>query len=127
MLRRLKVDIGKLVEDNILPIIPKKDFKNESTFIDREMAGGQIVKVLEDECVKQGLNNKQIQKKVFGSEKYERSIKYGINDKNLKGNYSVKNNNLPFCFRWDIGNPTYGDPPGEERLESGIQIILYCI
>jgi len=119
MLRRLKVDIEQLVEDNILPLIPKKDFKNGSTFIDREMAGGQIVKVLEDECMKQGLNNEQIKKKVFGSEKYERSIKYGINDKNLKGNYSVKNNNLSFCFSWDIGNPTYGDAPGEERLESG--------
>jgi hypothetical protein len=119
MLRRLKVDIEDLVKDHILPIIPKKDFKNCSTFIDREMAGGQIVKVLESECVKQGLNNKQIKKKVFGSERYERSIKYAINDKNLKGNYSVTNNNKTIHFEWDIGNPSYGDAPGEERLESG--------
>jgi hypothetical protein len=47
MLKRLKVDIGDLVKDNVLPIIPKEDFKNNSTFIDREMAGGQIVKVLD--------------------------------------------------------------------------------
>jgi len=119
MLKRLKVDIEDLVKDNVLPIIPKKDFKNNSTFIDREMAGGQIVKVLESECVKHGVKNKQIKKKVFGCEIHKRSIQYAVNKEDLKGNYSMKNNNLPKHFDWDIGNPTYGDAPGEERLESG--------
>jgi hypothetical protein len=95
-------DFGNLPERMVNRILElRPDLKN-GTWVDTEMASGQIAKAIE-----QRVQNPK--KQVWGFEEYNRMVKYAVNTRQLQGNYATITE-LGENMKFDVGiiNPWYG-------------------
>lgn len=105
MLGRLKFKLGNF-PDLLVDEVSQYLSDNNVKFCDVAIAGGQIVKAIE--------NRIDDKTRVSGYEETLLSVNYAINDKNLQGNYSVEDvlkEDKVFDFKNTIvvGNPPYND------------------
>lgn len=115
MIERLKFKIDDLVNE-ILDILPESLFEREdTTFLDVSMGGGQFVRIIEERLRSHGHSDENISNRVFGYENNKLAVQYATNVHGLVGTYKAISNNKLFNKKTIkkhnvvVGNPPYAN------------------
>jgi hypothetical protein len=116
-IRRLKFDIREL-SSQIIHTLPESLFiSTTDTFVDHEIAGGQMLSVVIDRLREYGHSGRNIKSRVFGVSAHPLELEYAIRTHNLIGNFYVGNlEDIRMKFDCAVGNPPYqADTDGNSR------------
>ena len=114
MLARIKFDISPLVTDMLDQLPADVWTSTKTTFEDPALAGGQFVAEIEKRLSAVGHSEKNISKRVFGSEKSPHRVQYAISKNKLVGNYTATDflttpTDMNRVAQIAVGNPPYND------------------